>query len=242
MLGGRTLASGERALFFVIPEGNPRLPLLFTSSRQSRATSANGARYFSLWRSPRVPSHHWAAGCRPALLNRILPQGSFGSRTRFAKGILNDAVCSCVPFAEGRMNLHLHLQIVGLLLTLLGVSHIFFNRYFGWSKELQAVSLLTRRVFFVHSFFVAMGVALSGLLTLFYANGDFRLALVLRHGNVCGRRAGVVEASISDLTCRFLGSTVRDARNAMPGIPSIFGCQAPKRLISLNPFGIELAV
>lgn len=74
------------------------------------------------------------------------------------------------------MNLHLHLQIVGLLLTLLGVSHIFFNRYFGWSKELQAVSLLTRRVFFVHSFFVAMGVALSGLLTLFYADELLRPA------------------------------------------------------------------
>ncbi|HXE07130.1 MAG TPA: hypothetical protein VN612_04485 [Acidobacteriaceae bacterium] len=74
------------------------------------------------------------------------------------------------------MNLSLHLRIVGVLLTLLGVSHVFFNRYFGWSKELQAVSLLTRRVFFVHSFFVAMGVALSGLLTLFYADELLRPA------------------------------------------------------------------
>ena len=67
------------------------------------------------------------------------------------------------------MNLHIHLQIVGVLLTLLGISHVFFNRYFGWRSELEAVSLLTRRVFFVHSFFIALGVTLSGAVTFLYA-------------------------------------------------------------------------
>ena len=55
------------------------------------------------------------------------------------------------------MNLTLHLQIVGLLLILLGLSHAFFNLYFGWQQELASVSLLTRQIFFVHTFFIAVG-------------------------------------------------------------------------------------
>jgi hypothetical protein len=60
------------------------------------------------------------------------------------------------------MNLALHLRVVGALLVLLGMSHAFFNRYFGWEKELEAVSLLTRQVFFVHHFFIGLGVTLAG--------------------------------------------------------------------------------
>jgi hypothetical protein len=67
------------------------------------------------------------------------------------------------------MNLTLHLQFVGVLLLLLAVAHAFFNRYFGWSKELAGVSLFTRRVFFVHAIFVALGVALAGAGSLLYA-------------------------------------------------------------------------
>jgi len=68
------------------------------------------------------------------------------------------------------MSLSIHLQIVGILLVLLGLSHAFFNRYFGWEQELAAVSLLTRRVFFVHSFFIALGVVLSGAVSFMYAD------------------------------------------------------------------------
>jgi hypothetical protein len=67
------------------------------------------------------------------------------------------------------MNLTLHLQIVGLLLILLGLSHAFFNRYFGWQQELVHVSLLTRKVFYVHTFFIAFGVVLCGVISLAYA-------------------------------------------------------------------------
>ena len=35
------------------------------------------------------------------------------------------------------MTLYIHLQMVGTLLMLLGLSHIFFNRFFGWEQELQ---------------------------------------------------------------------------------------------------------
>ena len=47
------------------------------------------------------------------------------------------------------MTLSLNLRIVGILLVLLGLSHAFFNRYFGWERELAGVSLLTRQIFFV---------------------------------------------------------------------------------------------
>ena len=48
----------------------------------------------------------------------------------------------------------MNLRFVGILLVLLGLSHAFFNRYFGWERELAGVSLLTRQIFFVHSFFI----------------------------------------------------------------------------------------
>jgi hypothetical protein len=68
------------------------------------------------------------------------------------------------------MTLSFHLQIVGIVLVLLGISHAFFNRYFAWEQELAAVSLLTRRVFFVHSFFIALGVVLAGAVSFLYAD------------------------------------------------------------------------
>lgn len=68
------------------------------------------------------------------------------------------------------MTLALHLRIVGALLLLLGMSHAFFNRYFGWEQELAGVSLFTRRVFFVHNFFIGLSVVLAGAGTLLYAD------------------------------------------------------------------------
>jgi hypothetical protein len=72
------------------------------------------------------------------------------------------------------MTLATHLHAVGVLLLLLGVSHVFFNRYFGWERELETVSLLTRRIFFVHNFFIGLGVALAGAGSLFYADALLR--------------------------------------------------------------------
>jgi hypothetical protein len=67
-----------------------------------------------------------------------------------------------------------HLRVVGVLLLLLGGSHVFFSRYFGWEQELETVSLLTRRIFFVHNFFIGLGVALAGAGSLFYADALLR--------------------------------------------------------------------
>ena len=68
------------------------------------------------------------------------------------------------------MTVRLHLQIVGALLLSLGISHAFYSRYFGWGRELASVSLLARRVFQVHSFFVALAVSLLGICSLFYTD------------------------------------------------------------------------
>jgi hypothetical protein len=72
------------------------------------------------------------------------------------------------------VTLNIHLQIVGTLLMLLGLSHIFFNRFFGWEQELASVSLLTRRVFFVHNFFIGLVVLLGGAASFFCANALLR--------------------------------------------------------------------
>jgi len=68
------------------------------------------------------------------------------------------------------MNLRTHLHVVGALLLLLGMSHAFFNRYFRWEVELETVSLLTRRIFYVHTFFIGLGVVMAGVGSLFYAD------------------------------------------------------------------------
>jgi len=72
------------------------------------------------------------------------------------------------------MTLTTNLHLVGGLLLLLGASHVFFNRYFGWEQELATVSLLTRRIFFVHTFFIGLGVMLAGAGSLFYADDLLR--------------------------------------------------------------------
>jgi hypothetical protein len=78
------------------------------------------------------------------------------------------------------MTLSDHLQIAGILLMLLGLSHVFFKRYFHWEKELATVSLLTRQVFFVHSFFIGLVVALFGALSFFYADALLQHAALNR--------------------------------------------------------------
>jgi hypothetical protein len=68
------------------------------------------------------------------------------------------------------MTLTTHLHVVGALLLLLGISHAFFSRYFGWKQELVNVSLLTRQIFYVHTFFIGLGVVLAGAGSLMYAD------------------------------------------------------------------------
>jgi hypothetical protein len=75
------------------------------------------------------------------------------------------------------MSVYVHLKVVGVLLVALGLAHSLFGRYFNWKQELAPLSLLTRQVFQVHGFFIALVVAMMGVCSLFYttallASGD----------------------------------------------------------------------
>jgi hypothetical protein len=59
-----------------------------------------------------------------------------------------------------------HLEIIGILLIALALLHVVFPRYFKWKEELKGVSLVTRQILHVHTFFIALTVFLMGLLCL----------------------------------------------------------------------------
>ena len=98
------------------------------------------------------------------------------------------------------MTLYIHLQIVGALLMFLGLSHVFFNRFFRWEEELATVSLLTRRVFFVHNFFIGLSVVLGGAASFFCANALLRPGTLSR-----GVLAGMTTFWLCRLLAQFFG-------------------------------------
>jgi hypothetical protein len=62
--------------------------------------------------------------------------------------------------------MELQIRIIGGLLVLLALLHLFFPRYFKWKKEFDSLTLINRQMVYVHMFFVALGVFLLGLLCL----------------------------------------------------------------------------
>lgn len=58
------------------------------------------------------------------------------------------------------------LEITGGLLMGLALLHAVFPRYFRWKEETAGLSLLTRQILHVHTFFIALTVFLMGLLCL----------------------------------------------------------------------------
>jgi hypothetical protein len=56
------------------------------------------------------------------------------------------------------------LEITGGLLMALALLHVVFPRYFRWKQETAGLSLLTRQILYVHTFFIALTVFLMGLL------------------------------------------------------------------------------
>lgn len=64
----------------------------------------------------------------------------------------------------------IHLKIVGSLLILLSLMHIIIPKYFKWEQELTSLSLITRQILYVHTFFIAFVVLLMGLLCLSYSH------------------------------------------------------------------------
>ena len=61
-----------------------------------------------------------------------------------------------------------HLKIAGSLLVLLSLMHIVIPKYFKWEQELTSVTLITKQILYVHTFFIAFIVLLIGLLCVGY--------------------------------------------------------------------------
>ena len=66
--------------------------------------------------------------------------------------------------------MEIHLKVVGSLLILLSLMHIIIPKYFKWERELTSVSLITKQILYVHTFFIAFIVLLMGLLCLNYSH------------------------------------------------------------------------
>lgn len=65
--------------------------------------------------------------------------------------------------------MELHLKIAGYILVLLSLVHVFFPRYFNWKKEFAAISLLSRQIMYVHTFFIGLMVLLMGMACVYAA-------------------------------------------------------------------------
>lgn len=65
--------------------------------------------------------------------------------------------------------MEIHFKIVGLFLILLALMHIIIPKYFKWEQELTSLSLITRQILYVHTFFIAFMVLLMGLLCIGYS-------------------------------------------------------------------------
>jgi len=65
--------------------------------------------------------------------------------------------------------MEVHIKIVGSLLIALSLMHVIIPRYFKWEQELRPLSLITRQILYVHTFFIALVVLMMGALCLMYS-------------------------------------------------------------------------
>jgi hypothetical protein len=66
------------------------------------------------------------------------------------------------------LNPELHLRVAGVLLLALVALNLYVPRRFEWKRELAALSLLTRQVFWVHAAFICLVLAMFAALALLY--------------------------------------------------------------------------
>ncbi|MDQ3108753.1 MAG: hypothetical protein M3R17_02570 [Bacteroidota bacterium] len=71
--------------------------------------------------------------------------------------------------------LFLQVRIIGVVLILLAIMHVFFPKRFEWKKELAGLNLLNNQMMYVHTFFVALTILLMGVLCIFYAEDLFTM-------------------------------------------------------------------
>ena len=62
--------------------------------------------------------------------------------------------------------MEIHITIIGCLLILISLLHLFFPRYFEWRKECSSMSQINRQMFYIHSYFIALMLLLMGVLCL----------------------------------------------------------------------------
>jgi len=58
------------------------------------------------------------------------------------------------------------LKLSGVLMIGLALLHAVFPRHFKWKEELRSITLLTRQIHYIHTFFIALTVLLIGVLCL----------------------------------------------------------------------------
>jgi hypothetical protein len=73
--------------------------------------------------------------------------------------------------------MELHLKTIGLLQIALALLHAGFPRRFDWRNELASLSLLNRQMMYVHTLFIAITLALMGLLCVSSASELITTAL-----------------------------------------------------------------
>jgi len=62
--------------------------------------------------------------------------------------------------------MEVQIKIIGCLFILLAFFHIAFPKYFNWKQDLGSLSLINREMMYIHTFFIAFGIFLMGLLCL----------------------------------------------------------------------------
>jgi hypothetical protein len=62
--------------------------------------------------------------------------------------------------------MELQLKIIGILLIGIGIFHITFPKQFNWKTEFASLSLISRQMMYVHTFFIGLTVLLMGVLCL----------------------------------------------------------------------------
>ncbi|MBO9563591.1 MAG: hypothetical protein J7621_12485 [Niastella sp.] len=66
--------------------------------------------------------------------------------------------------------MELQLKIIGIILIFLSFVHAAFPTYFHWKQEFKTLSLINKQMMYVHTFFIAFGVLLMGLMCLCCTN------------------------------------------------------------------------
>jgi hypothetical protein len=66
------------------------------------------------------------------------------------------------------MTLTQHLQVVGVLMFALFLLNFAVWKHYQWGEEIKRLTLLTRQVFIVHSFFIMLSILAFGVVSLMY--------------------------------------------------------------------------